>query len=254
MRGMQDIFAAGLFPHVLANFTEPDAAALRSTCRSAHELSGAQHLPPDFAWRPPDHLEEALARIRETVDFGYAFNPWSGGCLWQQALLLFARFLHSARAAGVLRVEVEEGCGVLAWKRFSVAEGSELEWRARVLKFAQETGVFHSSVMKRYKYTGARPTQLVSQLLRDLGFQRRVMRGSMPLPAGLPEPEREALRRDHTFFRHWFYCGIEEFDADIRAEWGSIERKRNFFGCVGGGGVQRSARTLARRTKSEFAM
>jgi hypothetical protein len=232
---MQDIFAAGLFPHVLANFTEPDAAALRSTCRSAHELSGAQHLPPDFAWRPPDHLEEALARICETVDFGYAYYPWSGGCLWQQALLLFARFLHSVRAAGVLRVEVERGCGVLAWKRFSVAEGSELEWRARVLKFAQETGIFRYSVMKRYKYTPARPTQLVSQLLRDLGFQRRVTRGSMPLPAGLPEPEREELRRDHTFFRHWFYCGIEEFDADIRAEWGSIERKRNFYGCVGGG-------------------
>jgi hypothetical protein len=32
--------------------------------------------------------------------------------------------------------EVERGLGVLAWKRFGVAEGSELEWRARVLKFA----------------------------------------------------------------------------------------------------------------------
>jgi hypothetical protein len=235
MPGMQDIFAAGLFPQVLANFTEPDAAALCSTCRSAHELSGAQHLPPDFAWRTTDNLEEALARIRETVDFGYAYSPWSGGCLWQQALLLFARFLHSARAAGVLRVEVERGCGVLAWKRFSVAEGSELEWRARVLKFAQETGVFHSSVMKRYKYTPARPTQLVFQLLEDLGFQRRVMRGSMPMPAGLPEPEREALRRDRTYFRRWQFSGTATFDADIRAEWGSIERKRTFFGCVGGG-------------------
>jgi hypothetical protein len=124
---------------------------------------------------------------------------------------------------------------VLAWKRFSVAEGSELEWRARVLKFAQETGVFHSSVMKRYKYTPARPTQLVFQLLEDLGFQRRVMRGSMPMPAGLPEPEREALRRDRTYFRRWQFSGTATFDADIRAEWGSIERKRTFFGCVGGG-------------------
>ena len=234
MPGMQDIFAAELFPLVLANFTEPDAAALCSTCRSAHELSGAQHLPPDFAWRTPDHLEEALARIRETVDFGYAYYPWSGGCLWQQALLLFARFLHSARAAGVLRVEVERGCGVLAWKRFSVAEGSELEWRARVLKFAQETGIFHYSVMKRYKYTPARPTQLVSQLLKDLGFQRSFPTRSMPLPAALSEAERETLRSDRTYSRHWFYAGTEEFDADIRAEWDSIERKRSLFGCVGG--------------------
>ena len=89
--------------------------------------------------------------------------------------------------------------------------------------------------MNRYKYTGARPTQLVFQLLKDLGFHR-VLRGSMPLPAALPEAERESLRSDLTYVRHWHFSGTEEFDADIIAEWREIPRRRSLFSSVCGGG------------------
>lgn len=226
MNYMQLVFDSGLFPDVLAKLTEEDAAALCLTCKTAVHLS--KELPHDFAWLAADDLETALARIRTRVDFGSPHNPWSRGRYWQQALVLVARFLHRMRAAGVLCAKVNSDSGMLAWNSFRIVEDRERDWRAEVLEFAKDTSIFKYHNMVRYRYDVQHPTELVFQLLADLGFER-VFARRIVLPVTLPTDENQALQHDKTYFRHWIFFGTEKFDEDIKRELQEMSRARDLY-------------------------